>query len=203
MLPRFELNDDLATLIGRICTRFAGILLAIELAGGPLEALHASCVVAAPPAGEQEQRLMVLLASSERTCGQGLSIAVFDGLASLVEKQQKKLPGGELCCIMLEMIRLDAGEQLLASGEAEELHRRRLLPWPNALKQGCARRPVIAGCGNSSWNWNGSTTRWGALRGGEVLPGVQLMGTPGLFWYGNGYDGRRGSSCSWMVCRRP
>ena len=62
----------------------------------------------------------------EAMCGEDLSIGVFEGLSSLVDKsliqQQEKTEGGARF-VLLEMIREFAHEQLQASGELETLRR--------------------------------------------------------------------------------
>jgi predicted ATPase len=62
----------------------------------------------------------------EAVCSEGLTIDVFNGLASLVDKSlvQQKENNGEPRFVMLEMIQEYAGERLEASGEAEIVRRR-------------------------------------------------------------------------------
>ncbi len=83
-----------------------------------------------------EQRLFTRLAvfqggrsleAVEAVCAEGLSIDVFDGLASLVDKslvQQQDGAGGEPRFTLLKMIHAYARERLEASGEATIVRRR-------------------------------------------------------------------------------
>lgn len=66
------------------------------------------------------------LAAVEAVCSEALSMEVFDGLTSLVDKslvQRKETSDGEARFVLLEMIHEYAREQLLTSGELETLRR--------------------------------------------------------------------------------
>lgn len=66
------------------------------------------------------------LEAAEAVCAEALSMAVFDGLASLVDKSliQRATSNGEARFVMLEMIHEYARELLQASGELDTLRRR-------------------------------------------------------------------------------
>jgi hypothetical protein len=88
--------------------------MAVFAGGGPLEAVEAVC----SPVGRGRQ-------------------GALDTIASLVDKslmRQVELPSGQARLVMLGTIREMATEQLAASGEAEETHRRHAA-WYQALVQ--------------------------------------------------------------------
>jgi predicted ATPase/DNA-binding CsgD family transcriptional regulator len=157
----------------------------------------------------EEQQLFARLAvfrggrsleAIEEVCGEGLSIDVLDGLASLVDKnlvQQKEVSDGELRFVMLEMIQEYAREQLKANGE-EETMRRRHAEYFVALAE--RAEPEFRRAGYDYWAQRleldvenvRAVLAW-SLQHGEMALGVRLAGALGLFWYGNGYhvEGRR------------
>ena len=134
------------------------------------------------------------LEAIEAVCGEGLSVDVFDGLASLVDKnlvQQKETPEGEPRFILLEMIHEYARERLEASAEAETM-RRRHAEYFVALAE--RAEPELRRAGYGYWCQrfeleldNIRTVLEWALSGGGVTLGVRLAGALGLFWYGQGY----------------
>jgi predicted ATPase/DNA-binding CsgD family transcriptional regulator len=134
------------------------------------------------------------LESIEAVCGDGLPIDVFDGLASLVDKnlvQQKETAAGEPRFVLLEMLHEYAREQLEASGEAETLHRRhaeyfvalaeRAEPELRLSRYGywCQRFDLELANIRAVLEWS--------LGAGDVSLGVRLAGALGLYWYGKGY----------------
>jgi tetratricopeptide (TPR) repeat protein len=134
------------------------------------------------------------LEAIEAVCGEGLSRDVFDGLASLVDKnlvQQKEAPGGEPRFVLLEMIHEYARERLEASGEVETMRRRhaeyfvalaeRAEPELRRARYGywCQRFELELDNIRAVLEWT--------LNGGDVALGVRLASALGLFWYGQGY----------------
>src|SRR5258706_6306293 len=140
------------------------------------------------------------LEAIESISGEGLSIDVLDGLASLVDKnlvQQKEMPGREPRFVLLEMIQEYVRERLKACGE-EETMRRRHAEYFVELAERAEPELRLAGCEH----WSGrleqdlenirAVLEW-SLSGGDVEMGIRLAGALCLFWYGNGYhvEGRR------------
>jgi predicted ATPase len=134
------------------------------------------------------------LEAIEAVCGEGLSIDVFDGLASLVDQslvQQKEASGGEPRLVLLEMIHEYARERLEASGNAEMMRRRhaeyfvalaeRAEPELRMARYGywCQRFELELDNIRAVLEWT--------LSGGDVTLGVRLASALGLFWYGQGY----------------
>lgn len=237
-LPRFELRDDNASAIAKICTRLDGLPLAIELAAArsklltpqalldrlegtredsPLRTL-ATGTRDAPARhrtledaiawsynllDENEKKLFARLAvfrggcsleAIEAVCGEGLSIDILDGLASLVDKslvQQKETPGGEPRFVLLEMIHEYARERLKESGESETMRQRhceyfvalaeRAEPDLRLARYGywCQQFELELDNIRAVLNWT--------LGNREVSQGVRLASALGLFWYGRGY----------------
>jgi predicted ATPase/DNA-binding CsgD family transcriptional regulator len=133
-------------------------------------------------------------------CGAGLAIDVFDGLASLVDKnlvQQMEAPSGEPRFTLLEMIHAYARERLEASGEAAILRRRHAAYFVALAEQA---EPELRLARYDHWcqvfevelDNIRMALEWGlsAPAGGEehgVEAGLRLAGALGLFWYGKGY----------------
>jgi predicted ATPase/DNA-binding CsgD family transcriptional regulator len=133
-------------------------------------------------------------------CGAGLAIDVFDGLASLVDKnlvQQKEALAGEPRFGLLEMIHAYARERLEASDEAAIMRRRHAAYFVALAEQAepelrlarydhwCQVFEVELDNLRTALEWSLS-----APAGGEehaVEAGLRLAGALGLFWYGKGY----------------
>ncbi|MHB9091810.1 MAG: LuxR C-terminal-related transcriptional regulator [Chloroflexota bacterium] len=134
------------------------------------------------------------LEATEAVCGEGLSIDVFDGLASLVDKslvQQVEPRGGEARFVMLELIHEYARERLEASGEGETLRRRHATYFVETAERA---EPELRLAGYDYWcdrfevemdNLR-AVLEW-ALGDGDVTLGVRLAGALCLFWYGKGH----------------
>jgi predicted ATPase/DNA-binding CsgD family transcriptional regulator len=140
------------------------------------------------------------LEAIESICGEGLSIDVLDGLASLVDKnlvQQKEMSGGEPRFVMLEMIQEYARERLKTSGEEETTRRRHAVYFVELAERA---EPELRLAGYDYWSGRleldleniRAVLEW-SLSGGDVALGVRLAGALCLFWYGNGHhiEGRR------------
>ena len=140
------------------------------------------------------------LEAIEAVCGTDLSVDVFDGLASLVDKslvQQKEVLGREPRFAMLEMIHAYACECLDAGGEAETM-RRRHAEYFVALAE--RAEPELRRTRYDHWcqvfevelDNIRAALEW-TLRvpvhaeGGGVTLGARLAGALGLFWYGKGH----------------
>jgi non-specific serine/threonine protein kinase len=130
----------------------------------------------------------------EAVCGEHLSVDVFDGLASLVDKslvQQTEAPGGEPRFALLEMIHEYARERLEASGDAEMM-RRRHAEYFVALAE--RAEPELRLAHYDHWcqlfelelDNIRAALEW-MLGAGDVALGVRLAGALGLFWYGRGH----------------
>jgi predicted ATPase/DNA-binding CsgD family transcriptional regulator len=152
---------------------------------------------------EEEKRLLARLAifrggrsleAIEKICGEGLSIDVLDGLASLVDKhlvQQKEMPGGELRFVMLEMIQEYACERLIACGEEEIMRRRHAEYFVNLAERA---EPELRLASFDQWSGRleqdlenlRAVLSW-SLSGGDAEMGIRLAGALCLFWYGNGH----------------
>jgi tetratricopeptide (TPR) repeat protein len=159
--------------------------------------------------GEDEKTLFARLAVFQggrsleaiaAVCGDGLSMDVFDGLASLVDKnlvQQQVDRAGEPRFTLLEMIHAYAREQLEASGEAATL-RRRHAEYFVALAE--RAEPELRLAGYDHWcqifelevdnlrtalEWSLHTPD--RTEADSVALGVRLAAALGLFWYGKGY----------------
>ena len=134
------------------------------------------------------------LEAIESVCGDGLSMDVLDGLASLVDKnlvQQKEVPGGDLRFVMLEMIHEYARERLKASGEEQAMRRQHAEYFVTLAERA---EPELRLAGYDHWSQRfqleleniHSALEW-SLSGGDVTLGVRLASALCLFWYGNGY----------------
>jgi predicted ATPase/DNA-binding CsgD family transcriptional regulator len=236
--PHFEVSDDSAPAIARICTRLDGLPLAIELAAARCKLLTPQALLErlegtrddspfraltggsrdAPPRqrtlrdsiewsynllDRDEKKLFARLAvfrggrsleAVEAVCAEGLSIDVFDGLASLVDKslvQQKEAPGDEPRFVLLEMIHQYARERLEADGEAETM-RRRHAEYFVALAERAEPELRLARYGYWCQRFEAeldnlrAVLEW-TLSAGDVALGVRLAAALGLFWYGKGY----------------
>jgi predicted ATPase/DNA-binding CsgD family transcriptional regulator len=134
------------------------------------------------------------LEAAEAVCGPDSSIDVFDGLASLVEKnliRQQEASGDEPRFAFLEMIHEYARERLEASGEGEALRRRHAAYFVELAERA---EPELRLAGYDRWcqrlNLEMDNIRaaleW-VLGPGDITLGVRLVGALGLFWYGKGY----------------
>jgi predicted ATPase/DNA-binding CsgD family transcriptional regulator len=156
-----------------------------------------------------EQRLFTRLAvfqggcsleAIEAVCAEGLSIDVFDGLASLVDKslvQQKDGAGGEPRFALLKMIHAYARERLEASGEATMVRRRHVAYFVALAERA---EPELRLSGYDHWcrvfelelDNIRAALEW-SLQGSPVTEaygvtlGVRLAAAIGMFWYGKGY----------------
>lgn len=136
----------------------------------------------------------------EAVCGLDPSIDVFDGLASLLDKnliRQQEGPGDEPRFAFVEMILEYARERLEASGEGEALRRRHAYYFLELAERA---EPELRLAGYDRWcqrlelemdNFR-AALEW-SLGSGDISLGVRLAGALGLFWYGRGYhvEGRR------------
>ncbi|MCI0710682.1 MAG: LuxR C-terminal-related transcriptional regulator [Chloroflexi bacterium] len=131
------------------------------------------------------------LEAIEAVCGEGLSIDVFDGLASLVDKslvQQKETPDGEPRFVLLETIQEYAQERLTASSEAPAVQRRHAEYFVQLAEH---VEPELRLSGFDDWCQrfeleldNLRTVLGWALDNNEVSYAVRLAGALCLFWYG-------------------
>jgi predicted ATPase len=142
------------------------------------------------------------LEAAEEVChaGEDLSLAVLDGLASLVDKslvQEVEGTDGEPRFFMLETIREYAREQLVESGEAERLHRRHAQAFLTLAERA---EPALRGPDQLAWldrlemehdNLRAALARIQAAGSGEA--GLRLTVALLWFWYVRGYasEGRR------------
>ena len=127
-------------------------------------------------------------------CGDGPSIDVLDGLASLVDKslvQQKKDLTGEPRFVLLEMINAYARERLEAGGEADSISRRHAEYFVALAERA---DPELRLARYAYWyqrlelevdNFRAALD-W-ALGPGDIALGVRLAGALGMFWYSKGY----------------
>ena len=130
------------------------------------------------------------LEAVEAVCGEDLSIEVFDGLASLVDKslvQHKETSEGEARFVLLEMIHEYAREQLEASGELETLRRQHA-----AYFVGLAERaePELRLAHQKYWfhllemeidNLR-AALEW-SLGSGDITVGIRIMSGTFLYWH--------------------
>lgn len=156
-----------------------------------------------------EQRLFARLAvfqggrsleAIKAVCADGLTIDVFDGLASLVDKslvQQQDAAEGEPRFGLLEMILAYARQRLEASGEAATL-RQRHAAYFLALAERAEPELRLAGydrwCGVFELELDNirAALAWSLqspadAEGDGVTLGVRLASALGMFWYGKGY----------------
>jgi len=130
------------------------------------------------------------LEAIEVVCSEGLSVDVFDALASLVDKnlvQQKETIHGEPRFVMLEMIQEYARERLEASGEMPIMRRRHAEYF---VQQAELAEPEVRLAGFDYWYErfeieldNIRTVLEWSLKDGDVTLGVRLAGALCLFWY--------------------
>jgi len=152
---------------------------------------------------EGEKRLFARLAvfrggrsleAIEAVCGEDLPIDVFDGIASLLDKNlllQKEVLGGEPRFVMLETIHEYARERLGDGSEAETMRRRhaeyfvelaeRTEPELRLAQQNRWFQLLDVECDNLR-----AVLEW-SLGSGDVTLGVRLAGALCLFWYAYGY----------------
>jgi non-specific serine/threonine protein kinase len=134
------------------------------------------------------------LEAIEAICGADLSMDVFDGLASLVDKslvRQKETAGGEPRFVLLEMIREYARERLAASGEMDMMRRRHAAYFVALAERA---EPELRLAGYDSWCQRfdleldnlRAALEW-SLGDGDVVLGVRLAGALAMFWYGKGH----------------
>jgi predicted ATPase/DNA-binding CsgD family transcriptional regulator len=134
------------------------------------------------------------LEAIEAIGGEGLTVDLFDALASLVDKslvQQKETPGGEPRFVLLQLIHDYARERLDASDEAEKMRQSHA-----SYFVGLAERaePELRLAGYDDWCARfaleldniRAVLGW-SLSGGDVALGVRLAAALGLFWYGKGH----------------
>jgi tetratricopeptide (TPR) repeat protein len=161
-----------------------------------------------------EQRLFARLAifrggcsleAVEAVCSDGLSVAVLDGLGSLVNKnliQRIVLPDGELRFGALETIREFARERLTTSGEAAMLARGHAEYFVDLAERA---EPELRQAQQGRWLRRLETEHdnlWAALKwslGGEdATLGVRLAGALGVFWttYGHSAEARQWTDLS-------
>jgi predicted ATPase/DNA-binding CsgD family transcriptional regulator len=134
------------------------------------------------------------LEAVEAVCGPDLSIDVFDGLSSLIDKslvKQMETAWGEARFVMLEMIWGFARERLDASDEAEALRRRHAEYFVALAERAepelrlsrfddwCQRFELDQDNIRAALDW--------ALGSGDVSLGVRLAGALSLYWYGKGH----------------
>ena len=135
----------------------------------------------------------------EAVCVHDLSLAVLDGLASLVNKSlvQQKEMAGEPRFVMLEMLREYAWEQLEASGSAD-IMRQRHAEYFVALAE--RAEPELRMAPHIRWFQRfeleqdnlRAVLAWSLAHGDRQL-GVRLVGSIWLYWfaYGHHEEGRR------------
>jgi predicted ATPase len=137
----------------------------------------------------------------EAVCSHGLTIEVFAGLESLLNKNLlRRISGahGEPRFVMLEMIHEYAWERLEASGEAADLQRRHA-EYFLALAERVA--PELRGSRYVYWSAlprdehnNLRTALAWALGGDHAELGLQLAGALRDFWF---YEGRTAEGLAW------
>jgi predicted ATPase len=134
------------------------------------------------------------LEAVEAICGEGLSIDVLDGLASLVDKnlvRQLEILENDPRFLQLETIREYARERLEASGEAESMRRQHADYFVELAERAepefrltrydywCRQFDLELDNLRAALEW--------MLNAGEVVLGVRLASALCLFWYGKGY----------------
>ncbi len=134
------------------------------------------------------------LEAIEAICTDQLTIDLFDGLESLVNKsliQQTELPNGEPRFTMLETLHTYAWQQLLASGEAEEMSRRHAAYFVELAERA---GPELRQAHSRYWfhlleteHENMRAVLHWSLHEGDVTLGVRLGGALALFWYAFGH----------------
>jgi predicted ATPase/DNA-binding CsgD family transcriptional regulator len=134
------------------------------------------------------------LEALEAVCHHDLPIDIFDGLASLVDKslvQLKESPKGDPRVSMLETIIEYARQRLEASGEAEQIYRRRA-EYFVALAERI--EPELRRIDYDYWSQQfeiehdnfRSILEW-SLSQGELSLGLRLASAISLFWLGKGF----------------
>ncbi len=140
------------------------------------------------------------LEAVEAVCSEGLPLAVFDGLASLVEKsmiRQVEDVSGELRFMLLETIHEYARERLQESGEAQAVRKRHAEYFVHL-----AERAAPEFRQSHQYHWfqrldieheNLRVALAWTLNHNEPELAVRLVGALGLFWIAQGYhvEGRR------------
>lgn len=138
------------------------------------------------------------LEAVEAVCGEALSIEVFDGLASLVDKslvQRKETSDGEARFVLLEMIHEYAREQLQASGELETLRRRHAVYFGELAERAetelrLAHQKYWFHLLETGIDNLRAALEW-SLESGDVTFAIQMMGGTFLYWivYGRQDEG--------------
>jgi non-specific serine/threonine protein kinase len=129
------------------------------------------------------------LEAVEAVCNEDLSIEVFDGLASLVDKslvQRKETSEGEARFVLLEMIHEYAHEQLEASGELETLRRQHAVYFGELAERA---EPELRLAHQKYWFHLLDTEidnlraalEW-SLESGDVTIGIRIMSGTFLYW---------------------
>lgn len=134
------------------------------------------------------------LEAIEAVCGEGLPMAVFDGLESLMNKsliQRKESPSGELRFSMLETLQEYAWERLIADGDVQTMRRRHAEYFAQLAERA---EPELRQA--QQWRWfrlleaeheNMRTALIWSRDDGDSTLGVRLAGALCLFWYACGY----------------
>ncbi len=130
------------------------------------------------------------LEAVEAVCGGDLSIEVFDGLASLVDKslvQHKETSEGEARFVLLEMIHEYAHEQLEASGDLETLRRQHAVYFVGLAERA---EPELRLARQKYWFHSlemeidnlRAVLDW-SLGSGDVTSGIRIMSGTFLYWF--------------------
>jgi len=141
------------------------------------------------------------LEAAEMVCGPGLSVAVLDGLESLLNKsllRQREDPEGQPRFYMLETIREYAREKLGESGEADELRSRHAEYFVGLAERA---EPQLRGADQGYWcarlrseHDNLRNALAWALAGAGAEWGLRLVGALRDFWY---YEGHIAEGLQW------
>ncbi len=129
------------------------------------------------------------LEAAEVVCGDDLSIEVFDGLASLVDKslvQRKEPSEGEARFVLLEMIHEYAHEQLEASGDLDTFYRQHAVYFGELAERA---EPELRLAHQKYWFHLLDTEidnlraalEW-SLESGDVTTGIRIMSGTFLYW---------------------
>ena len=130
------------------------------------------------------------LEAVEAVCSEDLSIEVFDGLASLVDKslvQRKGASEGEARFVLLEMIHEYAREQLEVSGELETLRRQHAVYYAELAERAetelwLARQKYWYHLLEMEIDNLRAALEW-SLESGDVTFGIRMMSGTFLYWY--------------------
>lgn len=134
------------------------------------------------------------LEAIEGVCADGLTIDLYDGLQSLIDKslvQQRETVRGEPRFFMLDTIQEYARERLAASGEADMIRRRHAQYFTELAERA---DPELRLSRQVYWaqilkleRGNLRTALEWSLSGGDITLGVRLAGALAIFWYWYGY----------------